>query len=121
MTHDGGMFMTTDHGATSNRVTLPIGQMYHVAVDNDVPYRIYGNMQDDGTMRGLSTTQEAGRQRARTGRRADAADVAADGGGFGGGGWSEPGNTTWAAANPASRCPISPIPTSSGPPAMAMK
>ncbi len=60
MTHDGGMFMTTDHGATSNRVTLPIGQMYHVAVDNDVPYKIYGNMQDDGTMRGLSTTQEQG-------------------------------------------------------------
>ena len=60
VTHDGGMFMTTDHGRTSQRVTLPIGQMYHVAVDNDVPYRIYGNMQDDGTMRGLSTTQEAG-------------------------------------------------------------
>ncbi len=60
MTHDGGMFMTSDHGTTSTRVTLPIGQMYHVAVDNDVPYKIYGNMQDDGTMRGLSTTQEAG-------------------------------------------------------------
>ena len=60
VTHDGGMYMTTDHGATSTRVTLPIGQIYHVAVDNDVPYRIYGNMQDDGTMRGLSTTQEAG-------------------------------------------------------------
>ncbi len=60
MTHDGGMFMTSDHGQTSNRVTLPIGQMYHVAVDNDVPYKIYGNMQDNSTMRGLSTTQEAG-------------------------------------------------------------
>ena len=60
MTNDGGLFMTTDHGQTSNRVTLPIGQMYHVAVDNDVPYHIYGNMQDDGTMRGLSTVQEQG-------------------------------------------------------------
>ena len=60
MTHDGGMFMTTNHGQTSSRVTLPIGQMYHVAVDDDVPYKIYSNMQDDGTMRGLSTTQEAG-------------------------------------------------------------
>ncbi len=60
VTHDGGMYMTTDHGKTSQRVTLPIGQMYHVAVDNDVPYRVYGNMQDDGTMRGLSTTPEAG-------------------------------------------------------------
>lgn len=60
VTHDGGMFMTNDHGKTSVRVTLPIGQMYHVAVDNDVPYHIYSNMQDDGTMRGLSTTPEAG-------------------------------------------------------------
>ncbi len=60
VTHDGGMYMTTDHGRTSNRVTLPIGQIYHVAVDNDVPYRIYGNMQDDGTMRGPSNVVEAG-------------------------------------------------------------
>ena len=58
--HDGGMYMTTDHGRTSNRVTLPIGQIYHVAVDNDVPYKIYGNMQDDGTMRGASNVVEAG-------------------------------------------------------------
>src|ERR1019366_4484183 len=27
----------------------------HVAVDNQVPYYVYGNMQDDGSMRGLST------------------------------------------------------------------
>ena len=60
VTHDGGMFVTNDHGKTSIRVTLPIGQMYHVAVDNDIPYRIYSNMQDDGTMRGLSTTPESG-------------------------------------------------------------
>ncbi len=60
VTHDGGMWMTTDHGQTSGRVTLPIGQMYHVAIDHDTPYHIYGNMQDDGTMRGLATTQEAG-------------------------------------------------------------
>ncbi len=106
MTHDGGMFMTTDHGATSNRVTLPIGQMYHVAVDNDVPYKIYGNMQDDGTMRGLSTTQEAG---ANVPGQAAAAAGAADGGG---GGTrrrrraAEPGSTASAAANPALRCPM---------------
>jgi len=58
--HDGGMYMTTDHGRTSNRVTLPIGQIYHVAVDNDVPYKIYGNMQDNGTMRGPSNVVESG-------------------------------------------------------------
>jgi len=81
LTHDGGMFMTTDHGATSNRVTLPIGQMYHVAVDNDVPYKIYGNMQDDGTMRGLSTTQEAGANVPGQ----NAGGRGGRGGGFGGG------------------------------------
>ena len=58
VTHDGGMYMTNDHGQTASRVTLPIGQMYHVAVDNDVPYHIYGNMQDDGTMRGPSNSPE---------------------------------------------------------------
>ncbi len=68
VTDDGGMYMTADHGKTSRRVTLPIGQMYHVAVDNDVPYRIYSNMQDDGTMRGLSTTP-GGRARRGGGRR----------------------------------------------------
>ncbi len=34
------------------RPLLPIGQMYHVAVDNQVPYYVYANMQDNGTMRG---------------------------------------------------------------------
>ena len=76
VTHDGGMFMTTNHGQTSNRVTLPIGQMYHVAVDNDVPYKIYSNMQDDGTMRGPSNLPEAGPNVPGAGGR---------GGGFGGG------------------------------------
>ena len=46
ITHDGGMNITNDHGASTTRVTLPIGQMYHLAVDNDVPYHIYSNMQD---------------------------------------------------------------------------
>jgi photosystem II stability/assembly factor-like uncharacterized protein len=58
LTHDAGMTITTDHLRTSSRVTLPIGQMYHVAVDNQIPYYIYSNMQDDGTMRGASDTPE---------------------------------------------------------------
>ena len=85
MTHDGGMFMTFDHGTTQQRVSLPIGQIYHVAVDNDYPYKIYGNMQDDGTMRGLSTTQEQG---PNVPGQAPAGRGARGGGGrgFGGGG-----------------------------------
>jgi len=53
-TGDGGMGITTDHGRTFNQIALPIGQMYHVAFDTQVPYWIYSNRQDDGTMRGPS-------------------------------------------------------------------
>jgi len=59
MTDDGGMQITTNHGQAMFRIRLPIGQMYHVAVDNQVPYYIYSNMQDNGTMRGPSTSPEA--------------------------------------------------------------
>ena len=53
-TGDGGMGITTDHGRAFTQIELPIGQMYHVATDNQVPYWIYSNRQDDGTMRGPS-------------------------------------------------------------------
>jgi photosystem II stability/assembly factor-like uncharacterized protein len=58
ITHDGGMSVTLQHGRSINRITLPIGQMYHVAVDNQVPYDVYSNMQDDGTMRGPVNSPE---------------------------------------------------------------
>ncbi len=54
VTDDGGLNITTVHGRGFNRVSLPIGQMYHVAVDNQIPYDFYTNMQDDGNMRGPS-------------------------------------------------------------------
>jgi photosystem II stability/assembly factor-like uncharacterized protein len=54
ITDDGGMIITTVHGRGFHRVTLPIGQMYHVAVDDQIPYFFYSNMQDDGNMRGPS-------------------------------------------------------------------
>ncbi|HUA84950.1 MAG TPA: hypothetical protein VMB85_13900, partial [Bryobacteraceae bacterium] len=54
ITHDGGLNITTSHGRGFNRVQLPIGQMYHVSVDNQVPYYFYSNMQDNTTMRGPS-------------------------------------------------------------------
>lgn len=52
ITDDAGLIITTLHGRGFHRVTLPIGQMYHVAVDNQIPYYFYSNMQDDGNMRG---------------------------------------------------------------------
>ncbi len=54
VTGDGGAGWTTDHGEKYRQVSLPNGQMYHVAVDDQVPYWIYSNRQDDGTMRGPS-------------------------------------------------------------------
>ncbi len=54
---DGGANINTRQGTL--RISLPNGQMYHVHVDNRVPYWIYSNRQDDGTMRGPSTASEA--------------------------------------------------------------
>jgi photosystem II stability/assembly factor-like uncharacterized protein len=65
MTDDGGMQITSNHGQNFQRIRLPIGQMYHVAVDNQVPYYIYSNMQDNGTMRGPSNSPEAVANNAR--------------------------------------------------------
>jgi photosystem II stability/assembly factor-like uncharacterized protein len=56
LTDDGGASINTHNGQV--RVSLPNGQMYHVHVDNRVPYWIYSNRQDDGTMRGPSTVSE---------------------------------------------------------------
>ena len=55
-TGDGGMGITRDHAKSFFSVSLPIGQMYHIATDEQVPYWIYSNRQDDGTMRGPSTS-----------------------------------------------------------------
>jgi photosystem II stability/assembly factor-like uncharacterized protein len=58
VTGDGGMGITTSHGRQLKQIELPIGQQYHVAIDNQVPYWVYSNRQDDGTMRGSSHAPE---------------------------------------------------------------
>lgn len=55
-TGDASMGITTNHARSFTTVSLPIGQMYHVAVDHRAPYWIYSNRQDDGTMRGPSNS-----------------------------------------------------------------
>jgi photosystem II stability/assembly factor-like uncharacterized protein len=60
ITDDGGLNITTVHGRGFHRVQMPIGQMYHVDVDHQVPYYFYSNMQDDGNMRGPSVPQGYG-------------------------------------------------------------
>ncbi len=47
---DGGVYLSLDKGVTWNfRRNLPVGQFYHVALDNAEPYRIYGGLQDNGS------------------------------------------------------------------------
>jgi len=50
--NDGGVSLTTTRGRQWRFVKLPIGQMYHVAVDNRIPYWVYSNMQDSTSKRG---------------------------------------------------------------------
>lgn len=51
--NDGGLNITRDGGETWRFVeNLPVGQFYHVAVDNEFPYNVYGGMQDNGSWRG---------------------------------------------------------------------
>lgn len=54
--NDLGVLITTTRGKQWNPIRLPIGQMYHVATDNRIPYFVYGQMQDDGSMRGPSNS-----------------------------------------------------------------
>jgi photosystem II stability/assembly factor-like uncharacterized protein len=51
---DGGVIMTLDRGKSWQQVTLPIAQMYHVAVDNQIPYYVYGGKQDGPGYKGPS-------------------------------------------------------------------
>jgi len=52
---DGGVIITLNRGRTWKRVNLPNAQMYHVAVDNQIPYYVYGGRQDGDAYKGPST------------------------------------------------------------------
>ncbi|MFN8587301.1 MAG: glycosyl hydrolase [Candidatus Eisenbacteria bacterium] len=55
MGNDGGLAVSQDRGTTWRSVqNLPVGQFYHVGYDMDVPYHVYGGLQDNGVWRGPS-------------------------------------------------------------------
>ena len=56
--HDGGASISMNHGKTFQRVVLPIAQMYHVAVDDKIPYNVYGNRQDGYSYMGPSNSKQ---------------------------------------------------------------
>lgn len=60
MAHDGCASISLNHGKSYQRVVLPIAQMYHVAVDNQIPYNVYGNRQDGYSYSGPSNSRARG-------------------------------------------------------------
>lgn len=54
---DGGLFISNDRGQTWRMArNLPLSQFYHVAVDNEIPYNVYGGLQDNGSWMGPSAS-----------------------------------------------------------------
>lgn len=51
--NDGGVSISHDRGVSWRfSENLPLAQFYHIRVDNEQPYHIYGGMQDNGSWRG---------------------------------------------------------------------
>ena len=51
--NDGGLNITKDKGKTWRFIgNLPVAQFYHINIDEEYPYNIYGGMQDNGSWRG---------------------------------------------------------------------
>lgn len=58
--NDGGLNITRDRGKSWRFIgNLPVAQFYHINVDMDIPYNVYGGMQDNGSWRGPAYTWRA--------------------------------------------------------------
>ena len=59
--NDGGIGISRDKGKTwVFDEKLPVGQFYHISVDNALPYHVMGGMQDNGSWRGPAYTWTQG-------------------------------------------------------------
>ncbi len=61
--HDQGLSISINRGRTWFRQRLTNAQMYHVTVDNAIPYNVLGNKQDEPTYRGPSNSRIQGQRR----------------------------------------------------------
>ena len=59
--NDQHVSISTNRGKSWHGVSLPIAQMYHVYVDNQIPYYVYGNRQDGPSFRGPSNSLTGGK------------------------------------------------------------
>ena len=59
--HDQGLSITVNRGRTWFRQRLTNAQMYHVTTDNEIPYNVLGNKQDEPSYRGPSNSRLGGR------------------------------------------------------------
>ncbi len=58
---DGGLGITYDRGKSWYfPETIPVAQFYQISVDNDMPYNVYGGMQDNGNWSGPGYTWKRG-------------------------------------------------------------
>jgi photosystem II stability/assembly factor-like uncharacterized protein len=59
--NDGGINITYDGGKTWRFAeNIPVGQFYHVNVDQETPYNVYGGLQDNGSWVGPSAVWKSG-------------------------------------------------------------
>jgi photosystem II stability/assembly factor-like uncharacterized protein len=57
--HDQGLSISQNRGRTWFRQRLSNAQIYHVTVDNNIPYNVLGNKQDEPSYRGPSNSRLA--------------------------------------------------------------
>jgi hypothetical protein len=58
--HDQGLSISQNRGRTWFRQRLLNAQIYHVTVDTEIPYNVFGNKQDEPTYRGPSNSRVYG-------------------------------------------------------------
>ena len=58
--NDAGVSISVNRGHSWDHISLPIAQIYHVTVDDQIPYFVYGNKQDGSSYRGPSNSLQFG-------------------------------------------------------------
>ena len=72
--HDHGISVSLNHVKSFQTYGLPVAQMYHVFTDDQIPYNVYGNRQDEPTFRGPSDNLSGARSDGIFGGGISAAD-----------------------------------------------